>query len=126
MVERLLRRCWDRRQRYLEGRVRAGVRPSPGAATSKVLNESHEPTQRPLHLAAVEEAAHWTDLPTSVATQNPKGIPTQSPGLRGTSYPGETWTMNSTLKGLRHLATRTTDMAATPLGLRGICVLYPG
>src|SRR5438034_1376006 len=34
-------------------------------------------------------------------TLNPKGIPRQSPGLRGTSYPGGTRKMNTTLKGLR-------------------------
>jgi hypothetical protein len=34
--------------------------------------------------------------------ENPKGIPAQSPGLRGTSYPGITDQTASTLKGLRH------------------------
>jgi uncharacterized protein (TIGR03067 family) len=37
------------------------------------------------------------------ANENPKGIPSSSPGLRGTSYPGLlTPTRQTTLKGLRH------------------------
>src|SRR6185503_8645428 len=32
---------------------------------------------------------------------NPKGIASQSPGLRGTSYPGFLWATRPTLKGLR-------------------------
>src|SRR5256885_730349 len=48
---------------------------------------------------------------------NPNGIVSSSPGLRGTSYPGESETINTTLKGLRQHAMRTTEMAATPLGL---------
>jgi uncharacterized protein (TIGR03067 family) len=43
------------------------------------------------------------------ANQNPKGIPSFSPGLRGTSYPGlSTSKTPSTLKGLRRLLTAAT------------------
>src|ERR1019366_3342104 len=45
---------------------------------------------------------------------NPKGIPSLSPGLRGTSYPGCDRSKNTpTLKRLRHL-TRTTPASQTP------------
>jgi hypothetical protein len=37
---------------------------------------------------------------------NPKGIASQSPGLRGTSYPGFLWATCPTLKGLRPPACR--------------------
>src|ERR1051326_543093 len=36
----------------------------------------------------------------SAAEENPKGIPTQSPGLRGTSYPGFEWRRRFNPKGV--------------------------
>src|SRR5260221_116098 len=55
---------------------------------------------------------------------NPKGIPQQSPGLRGTSYPGGTPKTNTTLKGLRHHATtadsRKQDGARASITERGL------
>src|SRR5947209_8437679 len=36
----------------------------------------------------------------STFSQNPNGIPQQSPGLRGTSYPGRKFESITTLKGL--------------------------
>src|SRR5437867_9041385 len=41
------------------------------------------------------------DLALRREALNPKGIPQQSPGLRGTSYPGTAKETNTTLKGLR-------------------------
>src|SRR6266704_971807 len=45
--------------------------------------------------------AHRASLSTLRRPLNPKGIPQQSPGLRGTSYPGKTHAPSEpTLKGL--------------------------
>jgi hypothetical protein len=48
---------------------------------------------------------------------NPKGIPAQSPGLRGTSYPGKTSPPGSTPKGLQPEFVPSDSGASTPSGL---------
>jgi hypothetical protein len=60
---------------------------------------------------------------TNCAAMNPNGIPSSSPGLRGTSYLGFAEQQNITLKGLNPCAP-TAD--ATPLGLENILDGYPG
>jgi hypothetical protein len=59
----------------------------------------------------------------STSLVNPNGIPSSSPGLRGTSYPGFATRPDTTLKGLNPCAT---DAAATPVGLKMILDGYPG
>ena len=55
---------------------------------------------------------------------NPNGIPSSSPGLRGTSYPGSTVTRVSNPNGV--VSSRVaSQMAATPLGLMGIAMRVP-
>jgi len=56
---------------------------------------------------------------------NPNGIPSLSPGLRGTSYPGCPMKTGTTLKGLRHAAPDKPGMDATPLGLEKIFDRFP-
>jgi hypothetical protein len=53
---------------------------------------------------------------------NPNGIPQQSPGLRGTSYPGRSLDKTTTPTGLRPLsAPKSSPKAgATPLGLTSL------
>ena len=55
-----------------------------------------------------------------VPSENPKGIPAQSPGLRGTSYPGKTSEENHNFNGVAANITRAPDenrIAATALRL---------
>src|SRR5438552_2968330 len=63
----------------------------------------------------IDSSAHflrspYMNLPTLKGTKNPKGIPSQSPGLRGTSYPGKSSRGFTTLKGLRPPVMRTTEV----------------
>src|SRR5258708_26922929 len=82
--------------------------------------------RRAPHASKATSPVPYMDLPTPRNTVNPKGITTQSPGLRGTSYPGESGKSNTTLKGLRHHAMRTTEMAATPLAFGVVDVWRQG
>ncbi|MGO8764351.1 MAG: hypothetical protein ACLQSR_04350 [Limisphaerales bacterium] len=69
----------------------------------RLLNAGNEPTiesQNPPH-----PAGHSSDLSPSPAI--PKGLPSFSPGLRGTSYPGKTSPNSSTLKGLNQCPDET-------------------
>jgi hypothetical protein len=54
---------------------------------------------------------------------NPNGIPSFSPGLRGTRYPGFGAKMETTLKGLPPFVSAGDT---TPLGLKNVWVGYPG
>src|SRR6266446_6033864 len=52
-----------------------------------------------------QRCRRWGEGIWAAATPNPKGIPQQSPGLRGTSYPGIMRRSMATLKGLWPKAT---------------------
>ena len=65
------------------------------------------------------------ELLTSGHFFNPEGIAALSPGLRGTSYPGNARHKKPTLKGLKHpyhdpMALEIPERAPTPSGLRRI------
>jgi len=54
-------------------------------------------------------------MPFGNPKMNPKGIPAQSPGLRGTSYPGKSGQKANNPNGV---AARWRNFGATPLGLK--------
>lgn len=54
-----------------------------------------------------------------MTSYDPNGIPSHSPGLRGTSYPGFTVTGHPNPNGVAS-SRAVSRMAATPLGLMGI------
>ena len=60
-------------------------------------------------------------------SENPNGIPAQSPGLRGTSYPGSASAKNSQpQRGCGHSVLNVrVILATTPLGLLRIHHVYP-
>ena len=76
----------------------------------------------PLHLPHCERPPIFPGAPKhrtlkrhQCRAPNPKGIPSQSPGLRGTSYPGSWSRDGHNPNGVASFRTR--PCAATPLGL---------
>ena len=60
-------------------------------------------------------------------SRNPEGIPAQSPGLRGTSYPGTTRARETTPTGLRRcFGCRRSGVDATLSGLGMLRAVHPG
>jgi hypothetical protein len=66
-------------------------------ATVETDHPEHDEKRRIIH-----NLQHYYLPLLAILLPNPEGVPSLSPGLRGTSYPGDDAPEDSTLKGLRH------------------------